>query len=326
MATTSAGIHHITAIAADPQENLDFYGGILGLRFLKKTVNFDDPGTYHFYYGDYQGTPGTILTFFPWGSAAARGRPGIGQAVSVRFSLVPESFWYWKQRLSAFGLQPQDRQTPFGERVLSLHDPDGIAVELVENPEERREGWASSSVPPEQTIRGFLGVGLAVGGYEGTASLLTEELGFEEGENRGEVFRYHNRRGPGDTVGPTVVDIFCRPTSPEGRMGTGAIHHVAWRVGSDAEQVEIRGRLLKRGLNVTPSIDRHYFHSIYFREPGGILFEVATDPPGFAVDEPLENLGADLMLPPQHEGKRSIIEELLPEVTVPENVQPEKKI
>ncbi len=322
MTSKSTGIHHITAVAADPQENLDFYGGVLGLRFLKRTVNFDDPGTYHFYYGDYRGNPGTILTFFPWGSAAARGRPGIGQAVSIRFSLAPDSLWYWKQRLSAFGLQPQDRRSPFGERVLSLQDPDGISVDLVENPEEPREGWESSSVPPEHALRGFLGVGLAVAGYEGTASLLTEELGFEAGEQRGEVFRYHNRQAPGSTV----VDIFCRPTAPEGRMGAGAVHHVAWRVGSDAEQTELRGRLLKRGLNVTPSIDRHYFHSIYFREPGGLLFEVATDPPGFAVDEPLDALGRDLMLPPQHEGKRSIIEELLPEVTIPQNFQPEKKL
>ncbi len=322
MAEASIGIHHITGIAADPQQNLDFYAGILGLRFLKRTVNFDDPGTYHFYYGDYTGAPGPIMTFFPWGEAAGRGRPGTGQTVVVRFSIPRDSHWYWKQRLSAFGLQPQDHQNAFGERVLSISDPDGIAVELIADPTEAREAWQSSSVPPEHTIRGFAGVALAVAGYEGTALLLTEELGFVAEESSKEVFRYI---ASGESH-RTVVDLLCRPTAPEGRMGAGAIHHVAWRAPGDAEEVELRGRLLSRGLNVTPVIDRHYFHSIYFREPGGVLFEVATDPPGFAVDEPLEALGRELMLPPQHEGKRSIIEELLPEVSIPENFQPERKL
>jgi glyoxalase family protein len=318
----SPGLHHITAIAGDPQANLDFYTGVLGLRFVKKTVNFDDPGTYHLYYGDEIGNPGTVLTFFPWGPRLGKGRQGVGQAVVIGFSVPEGALDFWQRRLQALDIEVGTPRERFGERVVELSDPDGLSLALVEDSFKRdeRSGYATEAVPSDVAIRGFHSVLLAEEGYEQTAELLTGPLGFHKVAEEGNRVRF---AAPDNGVEPTarpgaIVDIACMPTAPRGRMGTGSIHHVAFRTPDHSAQVATRGDLLRAGANVTPVIDRQYFHSVYFREPGGVLFEVATDPPGFTIDEPKEALGGELKLPPQYESKREAIERALPDVTVPE--------
>ncbi len=313
MNTDILGIHHVTAIAGDPQRNIDFYTGVLGLRLVKLTVNFDDPGSYHLYYGDEQGHPGTLLTFFAW-PGVPKGRQGTGQVTVTSFSIPQGSVDYWIERLSQQGVSSTGPASRFDETVLSLHDPDGLALELVAHPQaELRPAWKAGQVPAEHAIRGVHTVTLSEDGYERTAKLLTETMGFRLlGEENG-VFRYAvGEQGPG-----AYVDVRCAPGLRRGHVAGGTVHHVAWRTPTDERELAWHGVLAGLDLNVTPVLDRKYFHSIYFREPGGILFEIATDLPGFAVDEPVGQLGTHLELPPWLEPQRKEIEQALPALRLP---------
>ncbi|HEX3036469.1 MAG TPA: ring-cleaving dioxygenase [Thermodesulfobacteriota bacterium] len=306
MANNVLGIHHVTAIAGDPQKNLDFYTSLLGLRLVKLTVNYDDPGTYHFYYGDETGRPGTILTFFPW-PGARRGRRGTGQVTVTSFSVPGGSFGYWTERFKSQNVLFDEPVRRFDEEVLSFFDPDGMALELVAC-SDTRSPWKDSPVPHDHAIRGFYSVTITVEGYERTASLLTEVMGFRHAKEDGNRFRYEVGAGG---VG-AVVDVQCLPSGAMGKVAVGTVHHIAWRVANGDEQNALRQDIVRFGLNVTPVINRKYFHSIYFREPGHVLFEIATDVPGFAVDEKQEQLGMKLQLPPWLESQRTKIEQVLP--------------
>ena len=306
------GIHHITAIAGDPQKNVDFYVGILGLRMVKKTVNFDDLYTYHLYYGDENGSPGTIMTFFPWTSKARHGRVGVGQLTVTSFSIPAGAMGYWIDRLNKYNIDFSGPGSRFEEEVLTFHDPDGIELELDCSATESRAGWDNGQIPFANSIRGFYHITLSEEGYERTAGLMETHLGFHKVNESGNRLRLASgERGPG-----TFVDILSLPDAQPGIMGVGAVHHVAWRISDANSQLDIRDYLLQVGYEVTPVMDRFYFHSIYFREPGGVLFEIATDPPGFTVDEEIEKLGTDLKLPDWLEEKRSVIEENLLPITL----------
>lgn len=314
MTRQPSGIHHVTAIATDPQRNADFYLQALGLRMVKQTVNFDAPDTYHLYYGDEIGNPGTILTFFPWPGVPG-GRRGTGQATTVSFSVPEGSLGWWKGRLERLAVDVAWAQTRSGEDALALHDPDGLLVELAAHPEaDPRPPWERGPVPPEHAIRGLHSVTLTETGYEQTAELLTGTLGFRLIEESGERFRF----ATGDGGPGALVDVICSPESPQGLVAAGTVHHVAWRTPDGDEQATWREGLVDRGLNVTPIIDRQYFTSIYFREPGGVLLEIATDPPGFGIDEPLLELGRKLRLPPWLEPQRAEIARALPPLKVPD--------
>jgi glyoxalase family protein len=307
------GLHHVTAIAGEPQQNINFYTGVLGLRLVKLTVNFDDPTTYHLYYGDGQGHPGTILTFFPW-PGAPRGRIGTGQLSTTAFAVPEASLVYWRERLNARDTSYETAMSDFGEETLLLRDPDGLQLELVSTHNAAADRlWEHGPVPPEYAIRGFHHVTLSENGYERTAALLTETLGFREIEKHGNRFRY----ALPNAAPSTMIDLVCAPESPPGRVAVGTVHHVAWRTPTYAEQERWRDTLIKREYDATPIIDRQYFHSIYFREPGGVLFEIATDPPGFATDETVERLGTSLKLPSWLEGARPELEKLLPRLELP---------
>ncbi len=308
------GIHHVTAIAGDPQANMDFYTGVLGLRLVKATVNYDDPHTYHLYYGDERGRPGTILTFFPW-PGAPRGRPGTGQVTVTGFAVPDGSLGFWADRLKAHKVEYTGPSRRFDEEVIGLQDPDGLHLELVAGgrvPETspRPDG----PVPGQHAIRRFQGVTMTVEGYERTAGLLTATLGMREIGAKGNRFRYTVE----DAGATAFVDLLCLPSGPRGRVAVGTVHHVAWRTPDDAAQRAWREQIARLGFNVTPIIDRTYFHSIYFREPGGVLFEIATDPPGFAVDEPAGALGRRLVLPSWLESARAELGQVLPAVRGPE--------
>ena len=308
------GLHHVTAIASDPQRNLDFYVGLLGLRFVKRTVNFDDPGSYHFYFGDNRGTPGTILTFFPW-PGARRGVRGTGQIEATAFAISPDSIAFWVERLKRHHVTAEKTSTRFGEEVIRLLDPDGLLIELIASSSHGHvEPWPESAVAAEHMLRGFHSVAAALEGYERTARLLTETFGYRlinESENR---FRFVSTD---DSASGRIIDLLCQPDTAMGRVAAGSVHHIAFRAKDDAEQLQWREHLVDLGYNVTPVMDRDYFHSIYFREPGGVLFEIATDPPGFTLDEKLEELGTHLRLPPWMESARSQIEKILPRIQVP---------
>ena len=307
------GIHHVTAIAEDPQENVDFYVGILGLRLVKKTVNFDDPGSYHLYYGDAAGNPGTIMTFFSW-PGAARGRIGTGQVSATSFAVPQESLDYWVERLLQHGVHFEQPVRRFDEKVLAISDPDGLAVELVARPGTiGGEVWEESQVPSEHEIRGISGVTLSEQFGKTTADLMESFLGFERVEEEDGRVRYLTAGSGG-----SFADILAQPEGPTGQTAVGTVHHVAWRAPDDATQQDWRGEIESRGFHVTPVLDRNYFRSIYFREPGGVLFEIATDQPGFAVDEESDHLGENLKLPPWLEKNREHIEEVLPPVHLPE--------
>jgi glyoxalase family protein len=311
------GLHHVTAIASDPQRNLDFYVGLLGLRFVKRTVNFDDPGTYHFYFGDRSGTPGTILTFFPW-PGARRGIRGAGQVEATAFAIPPDSIGYWLERLKQHHVTAEKTPARFGEEVIRLLDPDGLLIELIAVAagvsSANIEPWPDSPVPVEHAMRGFHSVSAALEGYERTARLLIETFGYRLIDEFGNRFRFvsADNSAPG-----RIVDLLCQPDTTMGRVAAGSVHHIAFRARDEAEQLQWRERLVDLGYNVTPIIDRTYFHSIYFREPGGVLFEIATEPPGFTLDEGVEELGTYLRLPPWMESARSQIEEILPPIQVP---------
>jgi glyoxalase family protein len=311
MTPQTTGIHHVTAISGEPQRNVDFYAGILGLRLVKKTVNFDDPETYHLYYGDGAGSPGTIMTFFPWAHAPG-GRIGAGQLVVTSFSIPSTSLGYWTERLVENGVRFERPRDRFGETVLTFEDPDRLRIELVAA-EDGRAGWEGSPVPTEHTVRGFHHVALAVETTESTVRLMTDHLGFRQvDEAEGRIRLSAGEGGPGNTV-----DVVNASGFPRGSVGVGTVHHVAFRVPDEETQLALREEVAALGYNVTPVLDRNYFRSIYFREPGGVLFEIATDPPGFAVDEPEEELGTHLKLPPWLETRRDRLEEVLPPLRVP---------
>lgn len=307
------GIHHITAIAGDPQRNIDFYTGVLGLRLVKITVNFDDPGAYHFYYGDGQGHPGTILTFFAW-PGARHGRHGNSQVTAIAFAIPKGSKQFWLDRFAADAIEFEQPIERSGESVVSFTDPDGLKLELIEAAgADQAHTWLESIVPPEARVSGFHSATLSETGYERTADLLTKIMGFRLVGREQNRFRYEIAGGgPGKTV-----DLVCAPGGVDGRVAVGTVHHIAWRTGDDSEQLEWLGTLGGLGYNITPVMDRVYFHSIYYREPGGILFEIATDPPGFTVDETPERLGSGLKLPPWLESHRARIEAVLPPVKLP---------
>lgn len=311
------GIHHVTAIASDPQRNLDFYAGMLGLRLVKRTVNFDDPQTYHFYYGDETGTPGSILTFFPWPGARA-GRQGIGQVAVTSLAVLPRALGFWVERLIRHGVAfegPAPREGASAERAIRLRDHDGLLLELVADPDaDARPAWGGAAgIPGDQAIRGFHGVTIWVEDGDPTERTLVETLGFRPVYEHEHVRRYAaGRGGPG-----TLIDVRAAGKFVRGTGGAGTVHHIAWNVADDAAERVMRERVIAAGLHPTPVIDRQYFHSVYFREPGGVLYELATAVPGFTIDEPVDELGERLMLPPRYEANRAEIESVLPRIHLP---------
>jgi glyoxalase family protein len=308
MPPTISGIHHVTAITADAQKNIDFYTGVLGLRLVKLTVNFDDPGSYHLYYGDELGRPGTILTFFAW-PGAPRGRIGPPQVTATSFAVPIGALDFWAKRIGVEKIAER-----FGERVIAFNDPDGMGLEIVETADSKGAPWAAGPVAVEHAIRGFHGVTVSEEGYESTAKILVDLMGFRTAGSEGNRFRYQAGAGNGFA---STVDLMCTPDARHGGLGAGIVHHVAFRTPDDAQQVELRATIAGLGANVSPVMDRKYFHSIYFREPGGVLFEIATDTPGFAVDEAVEQLGTKLMLPNGLEQHRAEIERMVPPIRVP---------
>jgi glyoxalase family protein len=305
------GIHHVTAIAGPARRNVEFYTRTLGLRLVKKTVNFDDPGTYHFYYGDEQGRPGTILTFFPW-EHVAPGRLGVGQTQETLFRVPEDAIGYWTHRLIEQGIPHQAPEKRFGETVLPFKDRDGMALALVAVPGAENEPvWSNSDVPPEHAIRGFHSVSLLLEDAVPTGAILTDVFGFTETGREGSVVRLT----AGDTAIGGIVDIRTAGGFLPGRTGGGSVHHIAFRAADDVVQAEMARKLARdHRLPTTEQKDRNYFRSVYFREPGGILFEIATDEPGFAADEAVASLGQALKLPPLLEQRRQEIEAVLPAV------------
>jgi glyoxalase family protein len=302
------GIHHVTAISGKATRNLDFYTHVLGMRFVKKTVNFDDPGTYHLYYGDATGNPGTILTFFPW-EHAAPGRAGVGLTQETAFRVPASSIGYWTHRFVERGVAHQALEKRFGEHVLPFKDPDGLILALVgAATAETEPAWHTSDIPTEHAIRGFHGVTLLHEDASPTASVLTDVLGFIKAGEDGQLIRFRASEAIG-----AYVDIREARGFLAGQLGQGSVHHIAFRAADDTRQAEMAHKLAaNHGLRPTQQIDRQYFRSVYFREPGGILFEIATDQPGFAVDEALDSLGRELKLPAFLEPRRQEIEAVLP--------------
>lgn len=305
------GLHHVTAIASDPQRNLDFYTQVLGLRLVKRTINFDDPGTYHFYFGDFSGSPGTILTFFPWPDAQ-RGSRGLGETSATAFSVPVDALRFWKARLINLGVKIELEEERFGNHVLGFSDPDGMRLEIIGH----LDGWnapqgSQGDVPNEHSIRGFFGVTLCESDVAATGSLL-EAMGFQRSGELGNRFRFSVE---GNAHG-RHIDLLHQPGLSVSDPGAGTVHHIAFRAGDDDAQLAWREQIRTLSIEVTPVLDRTYFHSIYFREPGGVLFEIATDPPGFTVDEPLESLGERLQLPTWLESRRTIIMSILPPISL----------
>ncbi len=308
-----SGIHHITAIASDPQKNIDFYVGVLGLRMVKKTVNFDDPGTYHFYFGDAAGSPGTILTFFPW-PGAKRGTQGSGSVIATAFAVPVGSIDRWASRLGDLGVVITDRGTRFGSKFVAFEDHDGMGLEVIETAGvETLPAWG---LEPAMAIRGFHSATLSVRSCEATSRMLRDGLGMmEEGsENGRQRFVSVDQTG---AIG-RVIDVLTEPDRAPSRLGAGVVHHIAVRATDDAHELALQRVLADSGYGVTDVRERFYFRSVYYRERGGVLFEIATDAPGFAIDEPSDSLGMSLKLPPQYEGARSRLEAHLPPVIVPQ--------
>jgi glyoxalase family protein len=315
------GIHHVTAITGNPQRNMKFYVDNLGLRLVKLTVNQDDPTSYHLYYGDELGRPGTILTFFNWPNIP-EGHRGTSEVAATSFLIPEDSISYWTNRFKNKQIQFRGPDNRFeNEQVISFNDPDGLELELVAHKssmERETKVWKEGPIPVEHAIRGFYSVTLSERGYEYTASVLTDELGFVPTHKDGSRFRYEipSRASAGkeDIDGASIVDVMCLPYTQQANIGIGSVHHVAYRTPSDEQQQALRQSIVKAGLNATPVIDRFYFHSVYFQEPGGILFEIATNPPGFTIDEKAEELGSHLVLPPWLEPDRKSLEKILPKV------------
>lgn len=313
MTTTVHGIHHVTCIAGNAQENLDFYVGLIGMRLVKKSVNQDDPGTYHLFYADRVGTPGTDFTFFPWADMEP-GRLGIGLTVEVSFAVPPGGLKYWQGRFEESGVEHGAPENRFGEMTLPFSDPHGLRLALVETGDQRPfVPWENSPVPPECQLRGMHAVRLWERQLVPTETVLTELMGFtlvgmEEG---------WQRYGVEGGVSGKLIDVKELPDERRGQWGTGSVHHVAWRVKDSDEQMALRERLVKAGLRPTPQIDRFWFKSVYYKEPGGVLFELATDGPGFDRDEDMEHLGEQLILPPWLEPQHNEIEATLPPLEMP---------
>jgi glyoxalase family protein len=304
------GIHHVTALAGNPQKNIDFYAGILGLRLVKKTVNFDAPEVYHFYYGNETGQPGSILTFFPYGDIM-KGRHGKGMLNTTTFSVPLSSLEYWEARLKKFNINYKQPQERFEEVFIYFEDEDGLGLELVFNDKDERKGFSYGNIPVENSIKGFYNVEIWEEGYERTAAILTQQLDHSLITEKGNRFRFAATNSPGN-----YVDILCAPDSLKGLGGNGTVHHIAFATANKQTQEEVRTKIAQRMLNPTPILDRQYFTSIYFREPGGVLFEVATEEPGFAIDEDKAHLGESLKLPSWYEKHRKIIEEAVTPVTL----------
>jgi catechol 2,3-dioxygenase-like lactoylglutathione lyase family enzyme len=308
------GIHHVTMIASDPQANIDFYTGVLGMRLVKLTVNFDAPNVYHLYYGDGLGTPGTLLTFFPFPNAT-RGRQGIGQVNVVALGIPPSSLGFWIERLLAQRISYQGPTRRGDESVLTFRDPDGLALELQTVPNDEMPlpaAWERSAVPIEHQIRGIAGVTAWYADASPTTTLLTDTLGFAQPHALADRARFKTPAGTGSFDVRSVGGFWG------GEVSAGTVHHVAWRVADDAGQEIWRERLSALNLDPTPVQDRQYFRSIYFREPGGVLFEIATDPPGFTIDETPDTLGTSLKLPSWWESSRTVLEDILPKVQLPD--------
>lgn len=302
------GLHHITAIAGDAQRNYEFYTRIFGARLVKKTVNFDDPGTYHFYYGDEVGTPGSILTFFPWEGARA-GRIGTGMVTEIGYSVPGNSLDFWKKRFETLNVKHQEIGERFGEKYLQFADPDGLLINLIEpTKEDIRKPWVTKEVDADVAAKGFHSVVLSLKNIERTASVLTDIFGYAQLSQDGNRYRFAT-----DAIDTAnLVDLEELKQGQPGLNAAGTNHHVAFRVKDEDVLMNFREKVLSAGLNITEKIDRNYFYSLYFREPGGVLFEIATDNPGFAVDEPVSELGTHLKLPAQYEPSRKQIEEVLP--------------
>lgn len=306
------GLHHVTAMAGSPQDNVDFYTGILGLRLVKKTINFDAPDVYHLYYGDETGKPGSIMTFFPFHNIRS-GAHGIGQAVSTTFSIPKKSLDYWVKRLDQFEVKRKEPQERFDEVVIYFEDYDGLGLELIANDNDDREPFTYGHIPLEHSIRGFYSVELWERTYERTEAILANQLDHKFVQESGPRRRYSTdaKGKPGQ-----IIDIVWDARKNFGSQGSGTVHHIAFATPTDSDQLSVREKLMSSGYHPTPVLDRQYFHSIYFREPGGVLFEVATNPPGFLYDEDVAHLGESLKLPPWEEQRRNYIEKLLEPITL----------
>jgi glyoxalase family protein len=302
------GLHHITAIAGSAKRNYEFYTRVLGLRFIKKTVNFDDPGTYHFYFGDEVGTPGTILTFFPW-EGITKGRQGTGMPSEIGYAVPPGSLAFWRDRLANNDVRITGSGTRFGEEYLSFEDPDGLPLTLiVPEASDQRTSWETAEINASVATKGFHSISLSLRSVAETARVLTGIFDYTLAKQEGSRYRYATAA----VENAAIVDLIEMPDIARGTNAGGTIHHVAFRVKDEKVLMHYREKVLSHGLNVTPKIDRNYFFSLYFREPGGVLFELATDNPGFSVDEPVHELGTHLKLPVQYENSRAEIEKVLP--------------
>ncbi|CAN5183557.1 ring-cleaving dioxygenase [soil metagenome] len=306
------GLHHITAIAGKAKTNYDFYTKVLGLRLLKKTVNFDDPYTYHFYFGDEVGSAGTILTFFPW-EGITSGRRGTSMATEIGYSVPEGSLDFWTKRFEQHNVVFNKPAEKFGESYLTFLDPDGLKLELIiSKTQDHRTPWESEEVKAEVATKGFHNITLTLGKIKGTADILTDIFGYKLVDQQ--VNRYRYATDAIDTA--AIVDLVEAPGERPGQVAGGTIHHVAFRVKDDATEMRYREIIENKGFQITPQIDRNYFHSLYFREPGGVLFEIATENPGFMVDESVEELGSNLKLPSQYESRRAEIVKRLPNLSV----------
>ncbi|HEY1006850.1 MAG TPA: ring-cleaving dioxygenase [Sphingobacteriaceae bacterium] len=301
------GLHHITAIAGGAKRNYDFYTRVLGLRLVKKTVNFDDPFTYHFYYGDRVGTPGSILTFFPW-EGIQTGRRGTRQVTEIGYSVPEGSLDFWQKRFEQNNVIYNKVSEKFGTPYLTFLDPDGLKLELVAAGNDLREPWETDQVTAEHATRGFHGITITTNRLQPTADVLLNIFGYRLLETHVNRHRFIT-----DATGhANIVDVVEVPGEGAGHVAGGSVHHVAFRVKDDQVLMKFRSRIVDAGLHITEKIDRNYFYSLYFREPGGVLFEIATDNPGFAIDEPVDELGSALKLPPQYEQRRAEIISHLP--------------
>ncbi|MBZ0243449.1 MAG: ring-cleaving dioxygenase [Bacteroidales bacterium] len=301
------GLHHITAIAGDAQRNYDFYTKTLGFRLVKRTVNFDDPQTYHFYFGDEAGTPGTILTFFPWANVR-QGKNGVGMATEIGYSVPKGSLDFWKARFENLNISHEISER-FGEKYLAFQDPDGLQLTLIEaKHKDERKGWETAEISTDLAIKGFHTVTLSLHNIKATAAILTDIFGYKLLEQQGNYYRYQT-----DAVAnAAIVDLLEMPQAQRGINAAGTNHHIAFRVKDEETLMAFREKIVAKGLQITGKINRDYFFSLYFREPGGVLFEIATDNPGFATDETVENLGSSLQLPDQYKAMRDEIEKGLP--------------